>query len=150
GLVSEVAVLPDPSAMASWAVKVYTTRIQIGRGPAGLQPGMTARAEIVVGEPRDVLGVPVGAIVRYDDKDRVVVKGPDGRVEWREVVLGGFGGSTIEVKEGLRSGELVILDPRPFLTDEQRARIKSPKEPDAREKGAVSRKARLEPATSPR
>ena len=28
--------------------KVYTTRIRIARGPAGLRPGMTAQAEILV------------------------------------------------------------------------------------------------------
>lgn len=121
GFVGDIAVLPDPSAMAVWDSKVYTTRLQIGRGPAGLRPGMAARADIVVEAREDVLGVPGGAVVRWDDKDHVAVKAPDGRIAWREVVLGGFAGPTVEVREGLRAGEEVILEPQRFLTPEQGA-----------------------------
>lgn len=124
GFVGEINVLPDgPIVMAAWAgPKVYTTRILIGRGPDGLRPEMMARADIVVSVRDDVLAVPEGAVVRQDDRARVAVKAADGRVEWREVVPGGFDGSTIEVREGLRAGEEVIVDPRPFLPRERRNR----------------------------
>ena len=148
GVVSEVAPLPDPSHGGSLRT-VYTARISIGRGHPNLRPGMTAEAEIIVADRDDAIGVPAGAVVRYDGKDHVAVKTPDGRVEWRDVVVGGSDGTTVEIKQGLRTGEQVILDPRPFLSDEQRARMKIPTEP-ARTKATMPRKGPAKPAGPPR
>ena len=82
---------------------------------------MTASAEIVVEERDEAIGVPVGALVRYDERATLAVKRPDGQVEWRDVVLGASDGKTIEIKEGLKAGDRVILDPERFLSDDQRA-----------------------------
>jgi RND family efflux transporter MFP subunit len=123
GLVTEIAPLPDPGTFFNQNIKVYTTRIQIGRRLAGLRPGMTAEAEIVVAERDEAIGVPVGAVVLYDGKYHVALNQPDGHVEWRDVVLGAGDDKTVEVKEGLREGDQVILDPAPYLSDEQRAKI---------------------------
>ena len=148
GVVSEVAPMPDPSHGGSLRT-VYTTRIRIGGGHPQLRPGMTAEAEMIVADRDDAIGVPAGTVVRYDGKDHVAVKAPDGRVEWRDVVLGGSDGTTVEIKEGLRTGDQLILDPHPFLSDEQRARIKMPTEPVYR-KSAMSKKGLANPARPPR
>ena len=148
GVVTEVAPLPDP-AHGGLVRSAYTTRIRIGGGHPNLRPGMTAEAEIIVADRDDAIGVPAGAVVRYDGKDHVAVKTPDGRVEWRDVVLGGSDGSTVEIKQGLRPGDQLILDPRPLLTDEQRARMKMPTEP-APKKATTSRKGLAKPARPPR
>ena len=80
--------------------------------------------------------MPAGAVVHYGDKDHVAVKTPDGRVEWRDVVLGLSDGSNREVKEGLRCRRQVILDPSPFLNDDQRAELKAEREAAARNAAA--------------
>ena len=54
---------------------------------------------------------------------------------------------TVEVKEGLRSGEQVILDPKPFLSDEQQAGLKAEREAWAR--NAAARAARLKGRGTP-
>ncbi len=149
GVVREVAPLPDPSGLFLGERKVYTTRIRIGQRPDGLRPGLTASAEIVAGELDDVLSVPAGAVIYYRGEDHVAVKMPDGRVEWRVVVLGASDGSNYEVKEGLRSGEKVILEPLPFLSEEQQSTIKSEKEAEVRE-AAARREAALKAAAAPR
>jgi multidrug efflux pump subunit AcrA (membrane-fusion protein) len=122
GLVGEIAPLPAPLPISGPNRKVYTTRIQIGGGRPNLRPGMTATAEIVVDDRDDVISVPVKAVVHYDGKDHVAVKLPGGRVEWRDVVLGVSDGSIVEVEEGLRGGDQVVLEAEPLLSDEQRAR----------------------------
>jgi RND family efflux transporter MFP subunit len=122
GLVTEVAPLPDPSSTFQGSPKVYTTRIRLGGGRPQFRPGMTADAVIVLDDREEAIGVPVKAVARYDGKDHVAVKGPGGRIEWREVVLGPADGSIVEIKEGLHGGEQVVLDAEPLLTDEQRAR----------------------------
>ncbi len=149
GVVTEVAPLPDPSQLFEQGPKVYTTRIRIARGPAGLRPGMTAQAEILILDDGNAIGVPVGAVVQYDEKDHVAVKRPDGQVEWRDAVLGASDGRLIEIKEGLKAGDRVILDPERFLTDDQRARKDAVIDPfkentpaPKKEKAAVPRKGR--------
>jgi HlyD family secretion protein len=149
GVVNDVAPLPDPSFLFMGDRKVYTTRIRIGQRPDGLRPGLTASAEIVAGELENVLSVPAGAVITYGGEDHVAVKMPDGRVEWRVVVLGASDGANYEVKEGLRSGEKVILEPRPFLSEEQQAKIKSEQEAEARE-AAARREAALKAAAAAR
>jgi RND family efflux transporter MFP subunit len=140
GLVAEVAPLPDASNSFQSDVKVYTTRIRMGGGRPNLRPGMTATAEIVVDDREEAISVPAKAVARYDGRDHVAVKWPGGRIEWREVVLGPRDGSIVEVKEGLHSGEQVVLEAEPLLTDDQRARRDAVVDP-LREKSAPPRKA---------
>ncbi len=148
GVVSEVAPLPDPMNSFAQDIKVYTTRIDLGAGRPHLRPGMSAQAQIVLDEREDAIGVPRGAVVRFDEKDHVAVKRPDGRVEWRDVILGASDELTVEVKQGLRSGDQVILEPGAFLSDDQRRRSKTPTEP-ASKKAAAPTKARRKPARPP-
>lgn len=129
GVVEDVAPLPDPVNMTAGFVKVYTTRVSIARKIPGLRPGMTAQVKILVAALDDVIGVPVGAVVRYDDEDHVAVKTPDGKIDWREVTLGLSTEKDVEVKSGLKSGESVVLDPAPLLSDEQRRKATIPQPP---------------------
>jgi RND family efflux transporter MFP subunit len=149
GLIVEVAPLPDPKSVFDQTGNTYTTRIKIGRGRPDLRPGMTASAEIVVDERDEAIGVPVGALVWYDEKHHVAVKRPDGQVEWRDVVLGASDGKTIEIREGLKARDRVILDPDRFLTDDQRARKDAVIDP-FKEKAAVPEKAKAEAPTKGR
>lgn len=121
GVVLEVALLPDPMNIFDRDIKVYTTWIRIARPAVQLVPGMTARVQIDALDLENVLSVPRGAIVHYQNRDHLAVKAADGHVEWHDVVLGASDGSNVEVKQGLKSGEKVIVDPRPFLTGEQKA-----------------------------
>jgi RND family efflux transporter MFP subunit len=142
GVVTEIAGRPDPPNAFNRDIKVYTTRVRLDRGQPGLRPGMTAQGEVVIGERDYAIAVPVEAVVSYERKKWYVgVNTPDGRVEWREVVLGAGDTSKVEVKEGLRSGDRVILDPVPLLSDEQRANLIWPDERELK-KAAASRKGR--------
>jgi multidrug efflux pump subunit AcrA (membrane-fusion protein) len=108
-------------------VKFYTTLVQLDDPHPGLRPGMTAQVEIRVAERDNVLSVPVQAVFRSGGKDHVAVKKPDGGFEWREVTLGLSNGKLVEVKEGLRDGERVSLDPRSLLSeDEPREKLDTP------------------------
>jgi RND family efflux transporter MFP subunit len=110
GVVESVAPLPDPGAQAR-GIHVFSTEVKLDDGPGGLRPGMTAFVKILVGDLDNVLTVPTQAVLHYDGKDHVALKKPGGGFEWREVTLGAKGDKLVEVKEGLQSGESVILDP---------------------------------------
>jgi HlyD family secretion protein len=117
GTVSEVAPLPDPMFFFQGAVKTYTTKVQIDHGPAGLRPGMTAEVEILANDLENVLSVPVEAVVHRNGRDRVAIQKSDGRFEWREVTLGQSNDRMVEVTQGIKSGELVAMQPRLLLSE---------------------------------
>ena len=81
---------------------------------------MTAQVEILVTELDDVLSVPVQAVLRYDGKDHVAVKKPDGGFEWRDVDLGISNDKLVEVKHGIQSGEIVAFNPLSLMSDEEK------------------------------
>ena len=132
GVVQDVAPLPDPRRSISQDIKVYTTHVKIDEPFSGFRPGMTAQVEILVTEVDNVLSVPVQAVVRYDGKDHVAVKKPGGGFEWRDVELGISNEKYVEVKEGIRSGEAVILNPITLMSEEEkRAKFSTPTKPAA-------------------
>jgi hypothetical protein len=109
---------------------------------------MTAQVKILVAALDDVISVPVGAVVRYDDKDHVAVRSSDGKIDWREVSLGLSTGKKVEVKSGLKAGESVALEPRPLLSDEQKRKATIP-QPPAGPTDATEAKARSGASLSP-
>ena len=92
---------------------------------------MTARVDFLVSEHDNVISVPVEAIVRYEDKDRVAVKKAEGGWEWREVTLGVSNDRVVEVKEGLKSGEQVAVKPTDLLTEQTRHEMRNRPTPPA-------------------
>jgi RND family efflux transporter MFP subunit len=109
GVVSEVSPLPDPGSARS-SVKVFTTRIKLDKISKSLRPGMTADIVVPIVERDDALIVLAQSVLHADGKDRVAVKQPDGGFEWREIVLGDRDGQRVEVKQGLKPGDLVALE----------------------------------------
>ena len=67
-----------------------------------------------------MLSVPVQAIVNFDGKYHVAVKKPGGGFEWREVVLGHADEKVVEVKQGLKSGDVVIFEPLALMSEEEK------------------------------
>jgi len=127
GTVNDVAPLPESgSALSPHSGKVFTTRIKLDKGTKSLRPGMTARAEILIGERDDVLTVPTSAVLRMGGKNHVAVKKTDGGFEWREVVLGDTSGTVVEVKQGLKPFEQVALKPDELV----RSGLNRPKNPE--------------------
>jgi RND family efflux transporter MFP subunit len=127
GNVESINPLPDTNRMFNSGIKVYTTRVSIGKGLPGLRPGMAAQVEILVNEFDNVLTVTRFAVLHFDGKDHVAVKKPDGGFDWREVTLGVSGDRSVEVKQGLQSGDVVIQNPRRLLSaEEKRAKLGEP------------------------
>ena len=75
---------------------------------AKLKPGMSATVEIVTDQLRDVLYVPIQAVVSKKDKHYVyTVK--RGRKELREVEIGKYNTQFIEIVQGLEEGKELLL-----------------------------------------
>ena len=80
---------------------------------------MTAQVEILVTELADVLSVPVQAVLEYQGKDHVAVKTDDGH-DWRVVRLGISNDKLVEVREGLKTGEVVALNPIALMSEDEK------------------------------
>ena len=76
------------------------------------------RVEIDVADLENVLTVPVRSVISFQGKDHVAVRKPAGELEWREVTLGLSDGVSFEVKNGIQSGEVVILEPASLMPRE--------------------------------
>jgi hypothetical protein len=130
GRVLDMAPLPDPTNFFTFGQRVYTTRVAVANRLPGLRPGMTADVEILVDQKDNVLSVPVEAVVRYDGKYHLAVPKPGGGFDWRDVILGASNGKYVEVKEGIRSGERVVLNPVALMSEEEkRAKLGAPTPP---------------------
>jgi RNA polymerase sigma factor (sigma-70 family) len=120
GVVEVIKPLPDPSRLGAAGSNVYSTWVKIEKGLPGLRPGMTAEVEILITQLENVLSVPVQAVVRHSGKDHLAIKKPDGGIEWRVVTLGATNDKDVEVKQGLESGETVVLAPLSLMSEAEK------------------------------
>jgi HlyD family secretion protein len=109
GRVASVA----PLASFEWRsdVRYFQGIVKLKNPPHGLRPGMTAQVEIAMPPRENVLAVPSEAVTLADGHDVCFVVG-DAGVERRAVKLGEVTGEMTEVKNGLREGEQVVLNPQ--------------------------------------
>jgi hypothetical protein len=109
GVVTKVAVVADSTnSFMNPDLKVYPTTIKIDGVHEWLRPGMSAEVEILVDSLSDVIYVPLQAVSYIGDK-RVVYVDNGGAPQAREVEVGTFSESFIEIRSGLRAGEEVLL-----------------------------------------
>ena len=118
GVVTKVAVVADSAnSFMNPDLKVYPTTIKIEGTYDWLRPGMSAEVEILVAKLEDVIYVPLQAVTYWDDQ-RVVYVDNFGNPEQREVEVGTFSDSFIEITAGLRAGdEVLLLPPQQSLTN---------------------------------
>jgi HlyD family secretion protein len=114
GTVKSVAVLPDPGGWLSSGAKVYTTIVGIDGTVEKLKPGMTAVVEINVEVLHDVLSVPIQALIQRSKETWCYVSS-GGSIEKRIVKLGKTNEKFVEILDGLKEGESVILNPAAVL-----------------------------------
>lgn len=109
GRVEEIAVLPDSSNR--WMnpnLKEYPTRIILDETPAGLKPGMSAKVEILVAHFNDVLAAPLQAVFYGGGKAYVFVGSPE-NYEKRFVTAGASSSTRIQILDGIKTGEILLL-----------------------------------------
>ena len=119
GTVENVQPLPDPTSFFNSDVKVYTTLVAIKNGHPGLRPGMTAQVEILVTQLNDVLTVPIQSILEFKGKDHVYVITPEGPKR-REIKVGISNEKFVEVKDGIKEGEFVAMNPGGLMTEAEK------------------------------
>ena len=116
GEITSIANQPEATNWFQGNTKEYATLIKIDGEPTDLKPGMTAEVEILVDEKTGVLTIPVQCVVESGNKFHAYVKTRKG-IEVRDLVLGGTNDTVIEVQDGVKEGEQVLLNPRADVPD---------------------------------
>lgn len=112
-------VMPD----ANRERKAFLVKVRFDASPSGLRSGMSAEANVILGEKPDVVLAPAGC-----ESEGAVWLVEDGRARRRPITPGVRDLLRFEVKEGLAGGETIVTTGADKLTDGARvtATVKEP------------------------
>jgi multidrug resistance efflux pump len=114
GQVLEVAMLPDRNRnFLNPDLRVYRALVQIDGTHDFLKTRMSCQVDILAQELKDVLVVPVQVVASRRGAKIVYVQTADGP-EDRKVTTGAFNDMFVQIVEGLREGEEVLVNPPLF------------------------------------
>ncbi|MEW5718728.1 MAG: efflux RND transporter periplasmic adaptor subunit [Chloroflexota bacterium] len=103
----KVNYLVPTKASSSGAVN-YTLYVAIDQPPPGLLPGMTADADVIVAERKNVLTLPRRSIRARANATISLQVVQDGRTITRSVGIGIVGDLSVEILSGLQEGDRVV------------------------------------------
>ena len=96
--------------------RTIPVRVELANPGQLLKPAMFSQVEMQVGARAPVLTVPDSAVIDSGTRRIVLVQLQEGRFEPREVKLGGRSENYVEVQEGVKEGEQVVVAAN-FLID---------------------------------
>ncbi len=116
GVVTEVgnSTLQTTMTSGQQQAKEFKVVVLLKKSDPRLKPGLTATADIIVAKKENVIAVPIAALVvrKVDGEEREgVFVYRDGKAEFRPVKKGIMGEMEIEIVEGLKEGEEIIVGP---------------------------------------
>ncbi len=121
GVLETVSSVPVPGSWPNTDLKEYEAVIRITdeeKMVRELRPGMNAELRIIVQQrSEDVLQIPVQAAMNMMGKYFAYILEPTGGVR-RELTIGDSNDEFMEVLDGVKEGEKVILNPRTHFSDE--------------------------------
>lgn len=96
--------------------RTVPVRVELANPGQLLKPAMFAQVEVPVGGKGQVVTVPTSAVIDSGTRQIVLIAHGEGRFEPRDVKLGGRSESHIEVMDGIKAGEKVVVAAN-FLID---------------------------------
>jgi HlyD family secretion protein len=115
GRVAEIGASALPQIGTQASAREFRVKVRLDGDVASLRPGLTCDTEILVAERKNVLAVPLQAVVQRAGRSGVFVV-TNGRAEFTPVTTGIIGGLTIEVA-GVDEGVSIVAGPFQILRD---------------------------------
>ena len=118
--------------------RTVPVRVELANPGLLLKPAMFAQVELPVAAKGSVVTVPTSAVIDSGTRQIVLVQKGEGRFEPREVKIGARSDAAIEVMEGVKDGEQVVVAAN-FLIDAEsnlKAAISGFSPPDAKPNAA--------------
>ena len=129
GKVSEVgssAIQKNSLQQSSDQAKTFKTVITLVNPPKEIKPGLSASADIIINKRKDALSVPISSLVirEVKEKDKKVEREglfivKNGKAKFVIVKKGIMGDMNIEIKEGVKLGDEVVIGPFKVLRNLQ-------------------------------
>lgn len=98
--------------------RTLRARLRFDNQDESLKPNMFTNVTIFGGATQDVISIPLEALIRTGESERVIVALGEGRFSPREVVSGIESGDRIEILKGLEGNEYVVTSSQ-FLLDSE-------------------------------
>ena len=98
------------------ATRTVPVRVEVPNPGTRLKPGMYAQVELPVASSAPAVTVPLSAVIDSGTRQLVLVQLEEGRFSPRQVKLGARSDDYVEVREGVREGERVVVAAN-FLID---------------------------------
>ncbi len=123
GVIDMVSSIPSADSGGNREIKYYEAIIKLVENDNGfndqLKPGLTASLEFIIEQREEpVLQIPVESVISVGTRQFVYVVQADGRPEQRLLTTGDSNATAVEVLDGIKEGEAVVLNPRSYFTDE--------------------------------
>lgn len=109
-VIDSVNSIPDPRT------QLYSIKINIENNDGKIKPGMFANVEIPLEEKINVLSIPSESVIIKNEKNLVYILEDEKAVE-REIKIGLDTGSEVEVLEGLKENDIVIIKGHNYVKD---------------------------------
>jgi len=98
--------------------RTLKVRLRFDNPGEALKPNMFAKVRIYGGFKNNITYIPLEALIRTGDEDRVIVSLEKGKFTSRKVIAGMESGDWVEIKEGVNAGEQVVVSGQ-FLIDSE-------------------------------
>lgn len=97
-----------PYRMGEWDTELYFS-LSEEYDSSEIEAGTRGNIEVILGRSENVLTVPSRAVHMAEDRAYVYVTGEGGIREVRWIETGLYGDDSVEIRDGLKQGEMVIL-----------------------------------------
>ena len=125
GEILSVASVARPAGWWTGNVVKYDTIISLPEGQSGLKPGMSAEVEVIIAALKDVVKIPVTAVLQTNTETLCWIKTSSGETKRRAIQIGDSDDVYIAVLEGLDDGEEVVLNPVAYIKEAQAEAMKA-------------------------
>ncbi|MBN9419735.1 hypothetical protein ABS71_16285 [bacterium SCN 62-11] len=105
--------------------RTLRTEIQVPNAQGLLAPGMAAEVNLQIPSGQPGWIIPAAALTIRPEGPRVVVIGPDQTLKVQSVQVGADLGKQVQIVDGLRGGENLVLLPTDTMVDGQKVAVKS-------------------------
>ncbi len=125
--------------------RTLKVRLRFDNPDEKLKPNMYANVRIFGGPKDNIIVIPLEGLIRTGREDRVIIALGDGRFEARKVTAGIESGDYVEILQGVKQGDDIVVSGQ-FLIDSEasmRASLNRMTEPEA-DKVATSDKLTME------
>lgn len=109
---------PSPGTVA----RLYELELEIDNSAGRILPGMFVRADIVKQTIENAISIPFYSVISRNDEQFVFVE-KDGVVEKRNVSLGIMEKWMVEITEGLKSGDNLVVEGHRDVENNQQVRV---------------------------